>query len=184
MKVFINPGHCIGVDSGAVGINGLQEAIVTNAIGEFLQEELEHMGHEVILSQKDDLAELCHEANELNVDLFVSIHCNAATNRQAYGTEIWTYHGESKSDKAATEIMNSISYAFPDLFVRSDFSDGDVDKEASFYVLKHTAMPAVLIETAFISNPYEEQFLASKTNQKYIAIAIADGICNYFDNQF
>lgn len=184
MKVFVNPGHCIQNDPGAIGLNGLREAEVAKSIGEYLQHELETMGHEVNVFQNDSLDEICQRANEWGADLFVSIHCNAAENRQAYGTEIWTYYGESLSDKAATEILNSLSYAFADLFIRSDFSDGDADKESGFYVLKHTAMPAVLIEAAFISNPYEEQFLSSKSNQQYIAIAIADGICNYFDNQF
>lgn len=184
MKVFINPGHCIGVDPGAVGVNGLQEADVTRSIGDFLNQELQSLGYDTVVCQKDSLADICTEANDWQADLFVSIHCNAANNRQAYGSEIWTYYGESLSDKAATEIMNSLSYSFPDFYIRSDFSDGDVDKEANFYVLKNTAMPAVLLEVAFISNPYEEQFLASKANQQYIAIAIADGISNFFDNQF
>ena len=182
MKVFINPGHCVLNDPGAIGINGLKEADVSKSIGNFLSHELEVLGYETKLCQNDSLEEVCKQANDWDADLFISIHCNAEHNPQAYGTEIWTYHGESLSDKAATEVMNSMSYAFPDLFIRSDFSDGDVDKEAGFYVLKHTVMPAILIETAFISNPYEELFLASSTNQQYIAIAIADGISNFFDN--
>ncbi|MBR3457105.1 MAG: N-acetylmuramoyl-L-alanine amidase, partial [Selenomonadaceae bacterium] len=50
----------------------------------------------------------------------------------------------------------------------------------NFYVVRHTDMPATLIEVAFISNPEEERLLNSKEGIKKAAMAIVDGIADYF----
>jgi N-acetylmuramoyl-L-alanine amidase len=52
-------------------------------------------------------------------------------------------------------------------------------KQAGFLVLYHASMPAVLIETGFISNPTEEQFLRSDSGQRLLAESIFNGIKNY-----
>ena len=57
-------------------------------------------------------------------------------------------------------------------------------KAANFQVLRDTDMPAALIETAFISNPAEEKLLADPGTQKKLAVAIAQGVCGYFDVQY
>lgn len=180
-KVFINPGHCLGYDPGAIGPNGIREVDIALRITEELLMELPspNADFEVMWGQNDDLGELCQKANEWGADLFISIHCNASDNPQANGTEIFTSRGETKADFLAEDIMKEISNTFPDLYVRSDYSDGDVDKEAGFFVLNHTIMPAVLLETAFISNPQEEEFLNQKLNQQLFAKAIAKGVKTY-----
>ncbi len=52
-------------------------------------------------------------------------------------------------------------------------------KQAPFKVLSNVAMPAVLIEVAFISNPEEEKKLSSQKFQRQVALAIYRGIINY-----
>jgi N-acetylmuramoyl-L-alanine amidase len=60
--------------------------------------------------------------------------------------------------------------------MRADFSDGDPDTEAPFYVLKNTRRPAVLIECGFLSNDADRAFLRDPENQTDIAAVIAAGI--------
>lgn len=182
-KVFINPGHCKGIDPGAVGPTGLKEVDVAIAIANELATMLNDLGIDTKTFQSDELWEVCDKANAYDADLFVSIHCNSFINSNAYGTEIFTSYGETQADKLATCIMDEVSSTFPDLYVRSDFSYGDVDKEAGFYVLKNTVMPAVLLETAFISNPEEELFLSKHFNQRLFAEAISRGIVNYLKSR-
>ena len=115
-------------------------------------------------------------ANRKKADAFISIHCNGATSPQAKGFEIWTTPGQNRSDILATDIFNSWGKMFPGQPKRTDFSDGDPDKEADFTVIKRTNCPSCLVELAFITNPDEERFLLDKISQARMAVAIADGI--------
>lgn len=181
-KLFLNPGHCVGIDPGAVGPNGVEEAVVVKDIAYLTKEYLEAAGVEVEILQDDSLENICQKANESYADLFLSLHCNASDNPQANGTEIFTSRGETAADYFATCLMRQFNNTFPDIWVRSDYSDGDVDKEAGFYVLNNTNMPAALMELAFISNPFEEAFLSNRLNQDEIAKALARGVTDYLQN--
>lgn len=176
MKVFINPGHCPGVDSGAVNPNsGMQEADVALAIGQLVQKYLTDAGCEVQLLQSDNLMWdgegpcVCQTANDWPADIFVSIHCNAAGG-DARGTEVEIYPGSDASSKLGqciqTQIVNSLGTV-----------DRGLKERPGLCVLKHTDMPAVLVETAFIDNDDDANLLAN--NQDDFARAIARGITDY-----
>lgn len=83
---------------------------------------------------------------------FLSIHSNAGGGE---GFEVYTYYNTSKSDAIASRFGREFQREFPDKPLRTDYSDGDLDKEAGFYVLRKTIMPAVLTENFFMDN-YEE----------------------------
>lgn len=180
MRVFINPGHDLLKDPGAVGPAGTRESDIANIVGDLVAMYLRKAGCEVKVVQDDSLEYVVDAANEWGADVFVSIHCNAAATNNATGAEIWTSRGETNADELATLIMGEVEETFPDLYIRADWSDGDVDKEAGFYVLKYTDMPAVLIELGFITTPYEEQWLNQDFNQDLYAKAIARGVTEYW----
>ncbi|HUU34181.1 MAG TPA: N-acetylmuramoyl-L-alanine amidase [Vicinamibacterales bacterium] len=79
--------------------------------------------------------------------VFLSVHANAGGGT---GWEVWTSRGQTKSDEIATVFARHAAAYMPDMVVRTDYDDGDPDKEADFYVLRHTRMPAVLVEFAFM----------------------------------
>lgn len=83
---------------------------------------------------------------------FLSIHSNAGGGE---GFEVYTYYNTSKSDAIASRFGQEFQREFPDKPLRTDYSDGDLDKEAGFYVLRKTIMPAVLTENFFMDN-YKE----------------------------
>lgn len=178
MRVFINPGHG-HPDPGAVGPTGLREADVVSDVGLVVAEYLAGAGCEVLVYQSDSLQGICDMANTWSADIFVSIHCNAATSPTATGMEIFTSRGQTGADRLASCIMAQMAGEFPALPVRADWSDGDVDKEAGLYVLNNTIAPAVLVELAFISNPTEERLLASYEGKRMFAAAIARGVTDY-----
>lgn len=167
MKIFINPGHG-GADCGAVG-NGLKERDVVLNIGRRVENYLRAVGYDVKLFQYDGLAEICADANAFGADLFVSIHCNAATGK-AQGAETYHYYGSNDSRRLAVliqrQIVNSIAV----------FNRGV--KEAGFAVLNGTNMPAVLVETAFIDNAADAKLLVEHEDD--FARAIARGVTDYF----
>lgn len=166
-KIFINPGHG-GTDCGAVG-HGLKEADVALSIGHLVDKYLRIAGYDVKTFQYDGLDVICDNANSWGADLFVSIHCNAFDGR-AHGTETFCYRGASTGKRLAEFIQQQISSSLP--IVNRGV------KEAGYYVLANTDMPAVLIETAFIDNADDAQLL--RNNKDDFARAIARGISDFF----
>lgn len=190
-KVTLDPGHG-GKDPGAIGPTGVMEKNITLPVCQKVAGYLLPAGIDVRLTHdtdsipwqtgniNKDLAARCKIANDWGADIFVSVHTNSAANTTAHGNEIYTTSGQGSADALANCIHNRYKAAFPELTYREDWSDGDADKEAGFYVLKNTNMPAVLTELAFISNPQEEKLLASPEFQAKAALAIAQGIGDYF----
>jgi len=178
MKICIDPGHG-GDDPGAVGPTLLTEAEAVLDIAKFIRFGLAPE-HEVIMTRDIDatltLPGRCETANAAGADLFLSIHANSAANPSAHGFEVWTSPGWTPADPIATGIFNSVRESFPKLAGRVDSGDGDPDKEARFYVLVHTNMPSVLIETAFICNPTEEGWLRDRGWRMRMAGAIVSSI--------
>lgn len=98
---------------------------------------------------------------------YLSIHANAGGGR---GFEVYTYPGESKSDKIATIFGEAFKAVYPDKRLRADYSDGDLDKESAFVVLRDTQMPAVLTENFFMDNEAEcRQILLTKEGRDRVA---------------
>ena len=189
MKVVIDPGHAgRNIDPGAVnGSTGLQEADVALVISRQVASYLLNVGYEVKLTrteweqeETDDLSYRTALANDWGADIFISLHCNSAANQSAEGYEVWTSPGNTLGDKLATRIYGQIAAEFPDRAGRTDYSDGDPDKESRFYVLVHTDAPACLVEMAFISNDAEAALLVDAAWQDRYARAIARGVTDYF----
>ena len=181
MKVFINPGHMPDVEPGACG-NGMEEAVQTLKMGKMLEKFLVNAGIEVVLLQSDNLAgespdypNIVRTANESGADLFVSIHCNAATG-DARGTETLVFDINSDAAKLAKCINDQIVTTmqakdpkFPDRGVKEDVR--------GLAVLRLTDMPAVLVETAFIDNEDDAKLLANYAED--FAACIARGVTDY-----
>jgi cell wall hydrolase/autolysin len=180
MKVFINPGHDIKYDSGAVNNNyGITEAEIAKSVGEKVAYYLNQVGYATQVMQSDNLNydsdyadrpyPVCVAANDWNSDLFVSIHCNAA-NTTAKGTETLVYNLGGQSEKLAnciqTQIIDSLNTVDRGLKVRPELT-----------VLKRTDMPAVLVELAFIDNDEDANLLIER--QEDFSKAIARGITDY-----
>lgn len=98
------------------------------------------------------------------------IHGNAF-NSKANGFEIYTTPGETKSDPVAQIVFEKVQKEIPEFKMRADWSDGDADKEARFYVLKNTITPAVLSEMGFFDHPLEYKLFATEEGQWRIAKA-------------
>lgn len=165
MVICVDPGHG-GRDVGAVGPTGLYERDVNLAISFYLREELLHSGAEVIMTRTSNadgpsLQQRCDIANKAKADLFISIHCDSAKNVSAGGTTSYILAKGGKAEQFAQKIQNNL--------VNEIKLQNRGVRTAQYYVLRNTLMPAVLVETAFISNPREEQLLRDAVFQKRIA---------------
>jgi N-acetylmuramoyl-L-alanine amidase len=70
-------------------------------------------------------------------------------------------------------------FYIPGMRLRTDYTDGDPDQEAAFYILRHTSCPAVLTENLFMDNHADCDFLLSKEGQQSLVDLHVDGICTY-----
>ena len=178
MKIICLDAGNGGKDPGA-SYGGVAEKDIALKVVKLIGEALENRALVYYTRTGDtypELSERCRRANSVKADLFVSIHCNSAANAQATGFEVWTSNGQTKSDPIATKIYNSVKDVFPGAKYRSDMSDGDPDKEADYYVLCNTTMPAVLVELGFISNAVDRANLTNSVWQRKMAQTIAAAI--------
>ncbi|QUH21407.1 N-acetylmuramoyl-L-alanine amidase family protein [Alkaliphilus sp. B6464] len=172
--VVLDPGHG-GSDPGAVGPTGLKESHVAFKIACMVSDILVRYGIEIIFTRAGDtrvsLDERVRIANNSNVDYFVSIHINSATNPKATGTETFAYKVGVEGDRLAYSIQSNLVQAI-------GLADRGV-KYNSLQVVRETPMPACLVEVAFINNPNEEQLLKSAEFLEKAAIGIAKGILEH-----
>lgn len=182
--IVLDPGHG-GSDSGAVGPGKTQEKDDTLAIAMKVKSLLENGGAKVVMTRTtdvdvygpnasgvDELGARCDVANTRKADLFLSIHCNSFTNSSVNGAATY-YYPKSDYDLLFAQALQNSYIQATGLQDRGTF-------QANFYVVKHTTMPAALIELAFISNPDEEKKLADNQFQQTMAQGIAQGIDSFF----
>lgn len=169
MRICIDPGHG-GKDPGALG-HAVEEADYNLIMASVLTAQLTALGHKVLQTRTTDifleLKERTSLANKFKADLFISIHANGAEAPAAEGMEVH-YHKQN-SMLLAKKVFQAMSDAFPIRKKRGV-------KLSNFYVIKWTTMPSILIEGGFITNPKEQKFLFSKTDQISMASAICRGI--------
>lgn len=147
---------------------------------------------------------MCGKLGTQNV-ILVSIHCNAAGAdgkwKTAGGWCAYTSPGQTKADILATSLYNAAEvelagyiqqfpihkslgkYDSKQRPVRTDYSDGDPDYEARFYILVHTQCPAVLTESLFQDNKADVDFLNSEDGKKHLTALHVNGIINYLKAQ-
>ena len=186
--IVLDPGHG-GSDSGAVGPSGVQEKDVTLAISQKVRAILQASGARVVMTRTDDsdvYGAYATDRQELQarvnvgaytpgMRIFLSIHANSFSSPSAHGTETFYYPRSDQDARLAQSLQDA-------MIAVNGLRDRGIS-EANFYVVKHSTVPSALIELAFISNYQEEQLLASPDFQNTMALAICQGLGNYFKNQ-
>lgn len=171
MKYEIDAGHG-GNDPGATGARQLPESRVTLDVAKIVGRHLVSQGHEVLFTRTTnvfvDLNERSNKANRDNVGYFVSIHENSCDTPEVNGTETYCFNKGGKAEILAIAVQT-------ELVAELKLNNRGV-KTANFAVLRQTNMPAILIESSFISNKDEEIRLMDVDYKERIALSIAKGI--------
>ena len=187
--VVLDAGHG-GSDPGKVGINGALEKDLNLQITMRIKEMLEKKGIQVVLTRQtdemlcqanasnrkqEDMKRRVELINEAKPFLAVSIHQNSYTDLQVLGAQVF-YYSESEEGKKMAECMqNALLEADPDNTRQAKAND-------SYYLLKRTQVPTIIVECGFLSNPLEAEKLKTKEYQETIANAIVNGIESCFGN--
>ncbi|QRN85997.1 N-acetylmuramoyl-L-alanine amidase [Clostridia bacterium] len=186
--IVIDPGHGAykdngNFDVGATSPSGIYEYIVNNDIGMDVANRLIAHGANVILTHDDgklinmDLDDRVKLANAEDADIFVSIHSDSfPENTSACGMATYYYHGNGNIDEKidlATEVQNNLA-------LYTGRPNNGI-KLRSFFVIKNTDMPSILVEVGFLSNPVEEKLLQTSSFRSLAAEGIVNGILTYFE---
>ncbi len=181
-KIYIDQGHNpVNPNAGAEG-NGYREQDIVYDIGVRLAAILRSYGFdtrlsrpapEVILgtSNSSSLRARVNDANSWGADYFISLHTNASEITTASGSEACVSRLGSEAAILADHILRQLNFA-------TGLPDRGVFSRPSLYVVRKTAMPALLLELGFITNPYDASLMAN--NPTLFAQGIANGFLEFF----
>ncbi|MGE4169526.1 MAG: N-acetylmuramoyl-L-alanine amidase [Candidatus Margulisiibacteriota bacterium] len=171
--IVIDPGHG-GSDPGAVAKSGEFEKDFTLDISRRLAKKLGQAGAKTVLERENDenpeLSERADQVNRLRPAVFVSVHINSFVNDVMGGTE--TYYYKYKDKRLAKAIHDEMVHTL-------GLKDNGL-RRSRLYVLRHTKVPAVLVEPVYITNPAEFEQLKQPEFRDKIADAIVRGLVAYF----
>ena len=117
----------------------------------------------------------------------ISIHANAAGNGSkwynATGWSVYTSKGCTNPDNLATCLAEAAIKNLSGRKIRSDWTDGDIDFEESFYLLNKTLCPASLTENGFMDSKESLAYISSRAGKEAITNLHVEGICDYIDGR-
>ena len=167
--IVIDAGHG-GHDRGGVPYQRIGEKGLTLDVSQRLRRVLERSGYRVVMTRNSDvflsLGQRVAIANSHRNATFVSVHFNSARRRGANGIETYYYRRDSAS--LAASIHRNVMATAP--------SENRGIRRRAFWVLRRTAIPSVLVECGFLTNPMEGSYALRASYRQTLAESIARGI--------
>lgn len=178
--VIIDAGHG-GKDPGKIGVNDVLEKDLNLQIAKKVKENLEKQKVTVIMTREDDTAEDGKMAdmkkrvaliNEEKPAIAVSIHQNSYSQADIKGAQVFYYEHSEVGKNAALIMQEELKQI-----------DSENTREAkgndTYYLLKKTEVPTIIVECGFLSNAQEAEKLTDETYQNELANSICDGIIKW-----
>ena len=195
MKIFIDNGHGL-MTAGKRSPDGkFREPFYNREIARRVVADLRDRGldAELLVPEDDDIS-LAERVRRINTACFllgkqnvilVSIHVNAAGNGSkwlnATGWSVYTCNGQTASDKLAECLCQAAIKNFPGRRIRTDMSDGDMDWEEGFYILRKSLCPAVLTENFFMDSRSDLEYLQSRAGKQAVVDTHVEGIVEWLE---
>jgi N-acetylmuramoyl-L-alanine amidase len=181
-----------GDDAGKIGINDALEKDINLQIALKLQKILEQNNIKVVMTRNtdaglysegatnkkaEDMQKRCKIIEDSNALFTVSIHQNSYTSPEIQGAQVF-YYGQSENGKKLAEILQTalIEQVDPDNHRAAKANE-------SYYLLKKTPTPTVIVECGFLSNPIEAELLLQDDYQDQLVNAIYTGIKTYLGDE-
>ena len=193
MKIFIDNGHGL-MTAGKRSPDGqFREPFYNREIARRVVSDLRDRGldAELLVPEDDDIS-LSERVRRVNAACFllgkqnvilISIHVNAAGNGSkwlnATGWSAYTCKGQTASDKLAECLCQAAIKNFPGRRIRTDMSDGDMDWEEGFYILRKSLCVAVLTENFFMDSHSDLEYLQSRAGKQAVVDTHVEGIVEY-----
>ena len=185
--VLIDPGHG-GFDPGKIGVNGAKEKDINLSIAKKLKAYLEEQGYEVVMtresdqgvdngtgtvSKSEDMRNRCALIEKTKPALTVSVHQNSYSDEAITGPQVFYYTTSTEGEKIAAciqEVMNQ------ELQINRP---REIKGNDTYYMLKRSASPTVIVECGFLSNWAEAEKLGTEEYQNEVARAVGMGVIQY-----
>lgn len=201
MKIILGTAHLKSTPGKCSPDGQFKEYKYSREIVDELKIKLESMGYEVYVDIPEDdikgitssqelvrrvkfVNDLCTKYGAGNC-LYVSIHVNAAASDGKWhtgtGWEAYTTKGKTNSDTLATFLYKRAEQNLVGKKIRTDYSDGDPDKESDFYVIKNIKCVAVLTENFFQDNKEDVEYMLSDEGRHAIIRTHLEGIIDYIN---
>ena len=195
MKIFIDNGHGSDTPGKRSPDGRFLEYKFNREIARRIVNDLKALGYdaELLVPEDDDISlkERCRRVNAWCIlhgkqnAICVSIHVNAHGNglqwTQPSGWSIYTSKGNTAADSLANCIAEAAAKHLPLMKLRADYSDGDIDFEEEFYILKHTMSACVLSENGYMTNEKECRWLQTREAKQAITDLHVEGIIEYLE---
>ena len=182
-RIVIDAGHG-GYDPGKVAADGTEEKGINLAVAKALEGYLEQGGAVVYTTRtedsslsknkREDLKNRADIANSGDADMFISIHQNSFPSGNARGAQVFYYKGSEQGKRLAELIQARLKE------VADNANERAAKANDSYYVLKQTNIPGVIVECGFLSNSEERGKLLSEEYREKLAWAIYMGVSDYF----
>ncbi len=181
--IVIDSGHG-GDDPGKIGVNQAKEKDVNLKIAEKVKKRLKKEGWKVVMTREKDI--MLGDASKGNrkihdmkarVELInktlpamaVSIHQNSYEDAAVHGAQVF-YYSHSEEGKRMAETMQK------SLLMADEANTRQAKANDTYYLLRRTEVPTIIVECGFLSNPEEAKKLTDVSYQKMLAEAITSGI--------
>ena len=180
--IVIDPGHG-GEDPGKVGVNDVLEKDLNLQVAQKVQKLMEEAGIEIVMTREDDnvptakkkdLEERIQLINSTNPTLALCIHQNSYPDAAIKGAQVFYYTPSEEAKAAATIVQEELRTVDPS-------NTRAIKAHDTYYMLKNTKVPTIIVECGFLTNPEEAEKLTNEEYQGQLAKAICDGIIKWLD---
>lgn len=188
--VVIDAGHG-GGDPGKVGINGALEKDINLSVAFLVKKYLEMQDVTVVMTRNDDEGLYRQESPNKKIEdlknrialidaaeaeLVVSIHQNSYTSEKVHGAQVFYYESSEEGERAAELLQEQLRKGVDETNKRS------AKKNGSYYLLKKSSVPTVIVECGFLSNGDEADKLTDREYQEKLAWNICTGVLQYLND--
>ena len=185
--ILVDAGHG-GSDPGKIGVNQAKEKDINLAVAKKLKACLEKAGYQVVMtretdegvkkgggsvSKSEDMRNRCALIEETNPAMAVSVHQNSYTEESVAGPQVFYYTTSEEGKNIARCIQDVLNEELQIERPR------DIKENGTYYILKRSAAPTVIVECGFLSNTAEAAELVTEEYQQKVAEAISKGILQY-----
>ncbi|MBP3462426.1 MAG: N-acetylmuramoyl-L-alanine amidase [Tyzzerella sp.] len=180
--IVIDPGHG-GEDPGKVGVNDILEKDINLQISMKVRDLLEEVGITVVMTREDDkvpdrkkedLGERVELINKTKPTLALCIHQNSYTTPDIFGAQVFYHTKTEEAEDIATLVQESMRAIDPN-------NKREIKENDTYYMLKFSEVPTIIVECGFLTNPTEAQKLTTEEYQNEVAFAICEGIVKWLD---
>lgn len=180
--IVVDPGHG-GEDPGKVGFNDILEKDLNLQVAQKVAKLFEEAGIKIVMTREDDkvpdakkedLDQRINLINDTNPTLALCIHQNSYPDEKIKGAQVFYHTVTEEAEDVASMVQEELRLVDPT-------NTRQIKENDTYYMLKNTKVPTIIVECGFLTNPEEAEKLTQEDYQNQLAKAICEGIIKWLD---